>query len=269
MGTDRVRLRKLLDLPVHLLTLSGMSRFPLLLVILMLFTAGPEGRAESQEVMRMKLDYNQKRKTTLTPVLGRYKSELETLGKRILKKNDLEGAVFIKKEIDSLNDGSWKDEAHSKEPADLTTLREAFSLKAREAMKPVNAKFVADFDTLAKRMMQKGDLAGSVEAKASADALRPAPGGGQDAMAELRKALLSNTWSWTGKPGDRGVEMTFKTDGTVSHRGMKAKWKITADRDVSLDFDNGDQMVLRFDTAMKSYQAVSREYRGVIWEEGK
>jgi hypothetical protein len=92
---------------------------------------------------------------------------------------------------------------------------------------------------------------------ADADALSPWQSR-DAAAAELKAALLESKWTWH----DPGVVMTFKEDGSVSHRGMHGKWEIAGPRRVILKIDNGDVMTFRFNTTLTHYVSLGRGFGG-------
>jgi hypothetical protein len=92
---------------------------------------------------------------------------------------------------------------------------------------------------------------------AAADALSPWQSR-DAAAAELKAALLESKWTWHGPD----VVMTFKEDGSVSHRGMHGKWEIAGPRRVILKIDNGDIMTFRFNTTLTHYVSLGRDFGG-------
>jgi len=78
------------------------------------------------------------------------------------------------------------------------------------------------------------------------------------AIDSLRTALLWSKWSW----GEPGVQMTFKDDDTVSHRGMHGRWRIASPRLVILTISNGDTMYLRFNASLTTYVSLGRGFGG-------
>ena len=68
------------------------------------------------------------------------------------------------------------------------------------------------------------------------------------------------------KAGEKGVAMTFKDDGTVSHIGMHGTWQITGPREVTISISNGDKAVLRFDSTFSSYDEAAGPIRGKRWQ---
>jgi hypothetical protein len=248
-----------------------MTRLPLCLVMLLsiLFGGVHVGRAadekEPSEFDNLKADYLLKRQDVLGPVTVRYRDELEQLSKRLMQKNDLDGAVFTKQELDVIQ-GLQNDvkTPTTKEPAELVRMRKDYALRCDTALKPVNQKYLTDLDLLAKKLMQKNDLDGAMAVKKELDAARAS--GALDGMAELRKALLATHWSWVHKAGENGVEMKFSANGKVSHIGMHGTWKITGLRDVTITISSAEKRVLRFDTPMKSYAEVPTGGSGKIWK---
>jgi hypothetical protein len=78
------------------------------------------------------------------------------------------------------------------------------------------------------------------------------------AVETLRTALLSSKWSWPGPD----VQMSFREDGTVSHRGMHGIWKIASPRVVFLTVEKGESIRLHFDAKLTHYSALCRGISG-------
>ena len=73
----------------------------------------------------------------------------------------------------------------------------------------------------------------------------------------LQDALLNYRWSWVGRRNETDVFMTFKPDGTVSHRGMTGTWKIMGSDKLKLVQYKGKTLTLEFDPFFENYKCTS------------
>ena len=141
----------------------------------------------------------------------------------------------------------------TKETEELARLKNTFEQKRADALKPVNAWYETQLENARKKLTQKGDLEGALQVQNELKTFRESSL--RESTDEFKKALLSTTWSWSEIPNDRGVEMTFKDEPTVSHIGMRGTWKITGPREVTL-IEGGVTHVFRFDQKITEYQKV-------------
>jgi hypothetical protein len=153
---------------------------------------------------------------------------------------------------------------NSKEPDDLDRLRKDYLQRRAEALRPVTTRYQADLETLLKKLTQRNDLEGALFVKKELEATRESSL--QEAAGDLKKALLATKWSWTDEVGEKGVAMTFKDDGTVSHIGMRGTWQPTGPREVTITVSDGAKVVLRFDATFSSYNQADGSVRGRRWQ---
>jgi len=73
----------------------------------------------------------------------------------------------------------------------------------------------------------------------------------------LQDALLNYNWSWVGRRNETDVFLTFKPDGTVSHRGMTGTWKIMGTDTLRLTEYKGRTLTLQFDAFFENYKCTS------------
>ena len=152
----------------------------------------------------------------------------------------------------------------AKELDDLDKLKNNYLLKRNDALKPVNAWYESQLESLRKKLTQKGDLDGALRVRDEIQSWKN--GGSGDPEKEFVEALQSTHWSWAGTPQEKGVEMTFRQIQTVTHKGMSATWKVTGPREVTLE-ENGQVIrVLRFDQKMTEYKAVDGMICGHRWK---
>jgi len=150
--------------------------------------------------------------------------------------------------------GAFAQTPSQKEPDELVRLRQDYNLRRESALKPVEATYRQQLESLVRSLTSRGQLDAALLVRKELDALTD---GGTDEE-PLRKALLESKWSWFGSDGQRDVVMTFAEDGTVSHRGMHGKWKITSPREVQIDSSQG-LLILHFDGPIKNYNRVGKD----------
>lgn len=76
------------------------------------------------------------------------------------------------------------------------------------------------------------------------------------AVENLRSALLLFKWTW---PGDN-AQMTFRDDGTVSHRGMHATWKLDSPHVITLQTDYGDTVRFHFNETLTHWMGLGKTH---------
>lgn len=151
--------------------------------------------------------------------------------------------------------------------SELGELTNAYEKRRAEALKPVKTWYQAQLETLQKKYVQNNDLEAAVMVKDELEVVRRELG--DDNFPDLRIALLGNHWSWSSKPTDKGVEMTFFPDGKVSHIGMKGTWVISGARELTLVEDKGEKRILKFDASLKSYRQTNGQVYGKTWDSWK
>jgi hypothetical protein len=85
----------------------------------------------------------------------------------------------------------------------------------------------------------------------------------QDDQPELKQALLSPGWIWRSAEDAEGVALTFLNDGSVHHVALNGTWKITGPSEVTVQPDDDDRFILRFNSSLKSFTG---DRRGVTGE---
>lgn len=154
--------------------------------------------------------------------------------------------------------------SNAKEPDDLDRLRRDYIRRRADALKPVTAGYVAQLEVLQKKLTQNNNLESAMFVQRELESIRESSA--QEGQGDLKKALIANTWSWTGKAGEKGVEMTFKDDGTVGHIGMSGTWQITGLLEVTITVSGGEKVLLRFDASLNSYTQPGGKLRGRRWK---
>jgi hypothetical protein len=119
----------------------------------------------------------------------------------------------------------------------------------------VNADYLRDLQTLQTRSANNRVLAEQIAAEKQ-KVLENAATVGTQEPAALKKALLASRWSWTGAAMETDVFMTFRPDGTVSHRGGTLTWKIMGARKLKMFDGGGRTFILRFNEALDHYKTI-------------
>jgi hypothetical protein len=119
----------------------------------------------------------------------------------------------------------------------------------------VNADYLRDLRALQTRTGNNPVLAEQIANEKQKVLDYTADAGSQDPDA-LKKALLSSKWSWTGSAMETDVFMTFRPEGTVSHRGGTLAWKIIGSRKLKMVDGGGRTFILRFNEALDHYKSI-------------
>lgn len=85
----------------------------------------------------------------------------------------------------------------------------------------------------------------------------------QDDQPELKQALLCPDWIWRSAEDAEGVALIFLDNGSVHHAGLNGTWKITGPSELTIQPDDDDRFILRFNSSLKSFTG---DRRGVIGE---
>ena len=216
--------------------------------------------------------YDQKRTDVLKSVMAEYEIQLETLQKKMTQKGNLDGAVTVRKELDDVKERAAfvvrRSAPNTKEPDELSRLRRAHQQKRVDALKPVMTVYENQLVALQKKLTQKNDLDEALLVRNELEALKKSFV--VELSWELTRSLLETSWSWTGEPRakrDKGVEMIFYDDGTVSHRGMRGTWHVTGPREILiLESNTPGKYVLRFDSKFTAYEQAGGPIHGRRWQ---
>ena len=144
--------------------------------------------------------------------------------------------------------GAFAQTPSPKEPEELVRLRQDYNQRRQSVIKPIDAAYRQQLESLVRSLTVRGQLEAALLVRKELEAVVE---GGTDEEA-LKKVLLKSKWSWFGTDGKKDVVMTFLKDGTVSHRGMHGKWKITGSREVQIDSSQG-LLILNFDGPLENY----------------
>jgi hypothetical protein len=99
------------------------------------------------------------------------------------------------------------------------------------------------------------DQTAAVQGAASDDvADGPAPSNSADGEpTTLEQALLSYPWNWNNVSGKSDKAVRFDKDKTFQVAGRTSFWNVTGPRTVHVEFENGEQTDLLFDTTFSIY----------------
>jgi hypothetical protein len=69
----------------------------------------------------------------------------------------------------------------------------------------------------------------------------------------LEQALLSYQWNWNDVSGQSDPSVHFQKNKSFHVAGKTSFWNVTGPRTVHVEFENGDQTDLLFDTTFSDY----------------
>lgn len=145
-------------------------------------------------------------------------------------------------------------------PTELERLQQDYARKRAEALRPVAAWYREQLEVLQKQLLT--DSPGS-EAEV-AEVLRTAKEKfWQEDQPELSPALVGGPWLWRSNDDPHGVTVTFRADATVEHIGMRGTWRVSGPSEVTINTEEGERYVLRFNTSLSAYEADHRNVSGV------
>ncbi|MDB5387139.1 MAG: hypothetical protein JWM11_2785 [Planctomycetaceae bacterium] len=155
-------------------------------------------------------------------------------------------------------------DAERNEPVELKSLKNSYQKQRVDALKTVTTWYETQLETLQKKYTQKGNLELALAMQKELKLFRESSL--EENEGQIKKSLLASSWSWSERRTDKGVQMTFKDDPSVSHIGMRGSWKLTGNREVTITESTGEKRVLRFDQNLTEYQQVGGKINGRRWK---
>jgi len=64
---------------------------------------------EPEDLARLRIEYGQRRVDALKPIMTWYEAQLEALQKKLTQSNDLDGALIVRRELESIREDSTKE----------------------------------------------------------------------------------------------------------------------------------------------------------------
>jgi hypothetical protein len=131
----------------------------------------------------------------------------------------------------------------------LEQLQAEYERRRADALRPVTAWYRAQLEILGHQLEE--------------ERTKVAETFWQDDQPELKQTLLSPGWIWRSAEDAEGVALTFLNDGSVQHAGLHGTWKITGPSEVTVQPNDDDRFILRFNSSLKSFTG---DRRGVTGE---
>ena len=111
--------------PLAAHTMKARVLLPTVAFVLFSATAASRAQApnskEPDDLDRLRKDYLQRRTEALRPVTTRYQADLENLLRKLTQKSDLEGALFVRKEMETTRENFLQEAAGDLKKALLAT----------------------------------------------------------------------------------------------------------------------------------------------------
>jgi hypothetical protein len=156
------------------------------------------------------------------------------------------GAAITRTNADPVSDSAVSVRA---KPDPLEQLQAEYERKRADALRPVTTWYRAQLEVLGHQIeKERTNVAETFW---------------QDDQPELKQALLSPGWIWRSAEDSEGVALRFLNNGSVHHAGLNGTWKITGPSEVTIQPDDDDRFILRFNSSLKSFTG---DRRGVIGE---
>ena len=134
-------------------------------------------------------------------------------------------------------------------PRSLEQLQAEYARKRADALRPVTSWYRAQLEILGRKVEnERTNVAETFW---------------QDDQPELKQVLLCPGWIWRSAEDAVGVALTFLDNGSVHHTGLNGTWKITGPSEVTIQPDDDDRFVLRFNSSLKTFTG---DRRGVTGE---
>jgi hypothetical protein len=145
-------------------------------------------------------------------------------------------------------------------PPELARLQQELEKRRADALRPVEAWYRAQLEAMERKQTDLSPEAKAALTKALAAARAKVWEADQP---ELRQALLAAQWLWRSNDDAEGVATTFRADGSVHHIGMRGSWRITGPCEVTIQTEDREQFILRFNASLSAYAADRQNVSGV------
>jgi hypothetical protein len=143
---------------------------------------------------------------------------------------------------------------------EIERLQQEFEHRRAEALRPISAWYRGQLEILRKKLYLE---APGSEAKV-AEVLQAAKEAfWQEDQPELKEEVVRSTWLWRSDYDPRGVAVTFRSDGTVEHIGLRGTWRISGPSEITVTPQDDDPYVLRLNTSLSAYEADQHNVSGV------
>ena len=178
------------------------------------------------ELNTLKIRYAADLQTARQPIRARYISSLETMLRSITKSGDLDAALAVQQELNSVN-GKTGTVSSGKVTPELTTLKSRYEAAVQTASEGIQTHYIAALEALQNTFTKRGNLPGALavrqevaatKAEGNARAAAPTPAPAQPvqpvAGVELSRFLPGTKWITDQKDGFV-KEISFTMDGNL------------------------------------------------------
>lgn len=190
----------------------------ILLGFLSIVTCASSLAAEPVQISMLRKSWEQARARAAQPIDESYLRELQKLLDTFTKAGQLEDAMAVKNESQSVvEDASAAASASSaaaKQPAKLAPLRKTWVQSRDKALQPSDAVYVRELQKLQDTYAKAGKLEDALAAKTELEKL----GGNSEAPSRQTRSFVGKKWATPS-----GSQFTFKADGTGTQANASGK----------------------------------------------
>ncbi|MHB1082865.1 MAG: hypothetical protein ACYC67_25950 [Prosthecobacter sp.] len=203
------------------------QKFSVLVLIgfLSLVTCASTLAAEPAQISMLRKSWEQARARAAQPIDESYLRELQKLLDTFTKAGQLEDAMAVKAESQSVVEdaaaaasataaAASATAAAAKQPAKLATLRKTWVQSRDKALQPSDAVYVRELQKLQDNYAKAGKLEDALAAKTELEKL----GGNSEAPSRQTRSFVGKKWATAS-----GSHFTFKADGTGTQANASGK----------------------------------------------
>lgn len=196
------------------------QKFSVLVLIgfLSLVTCASTLAAEPAQISMLRKSWEQARARAAQPIDESYLRELQKLLDTFTKAGQLEDAMAVKAESQSVVEdaaaAASATAAAAKQPAKLATLRKTWVQSRDKALQPSDAVYVRELQKLQDTYAKAGKLEDALAAKTELEKL----GGNSEAPSRQTRSFVGKKWATAS-----GSHFTFKADGTGTQANASGK----------------------------------------------
>ena len=189
----------------------------ILLGFLSIVTCASSLAAEPAQISMLRKSWEQARARAAQPVDESYLRELQKLLDTFTKAGQLEDAMAVKNESQSVVEdaaAAASASAAAKQPAKLASLQKTWVQSRDKALQPSDAVYVRELQKLQDTYAKAGKLEDALAAKTELEKL----GGNSEAPSRQTRAFVGKKWATPS-----GSQFTFKADGTGTQANASGK----------------------------------------------
>ena len=204
MNTRHLTTRIVLGLSILALTVSALA-------------------AEPMQISMLRKSWQQARARAAQPIDESYLRDLHKLLDTFTKAGQLEDAMAVKNESQSVVEDAaaaaasaspYPSAEAAKQPAKLATLRQSWIQSRDKALQPSDAVYVRELQKLQDSYAKAGKLEDALAAKSELEKL----GGNSEAPSRQTRSFVGKKWATAS-----GSQFTFKADGTGTQANASGK----------------------------------------------